>query len=300
MSTLDNDDAIILQQDNDENNDNDNNAGLTISSISTITDSDFENVDLALHGAVLIFNELLRDEDTSQWYFLEKVHENYFATTDKWNEYLQKISPNEPIDLHDIRKQIINGYYNKDDEQKLLNDMGSVFTNAMVRYNDEDDDDEDEDDTSMYDEAQRLLDKFQTLCSEMEKEKEEEQKSIVEITHEALVECEDSKDVEVEDGDIIIPSSEDVFEIEDYYCASPWERLISEIEKQLQAWSLHNGSEQCAVEYKQQMKNSVLSTNITISNSTYNYILEYHDYTEYIEPLKKYDILFLFKLLLSL
>ena len=278
-------------------NDNNNNVTddtLTISSIQSITDADFENVDLALHRAVLTFNELLNDEDTSQWYFLEKVHENYFPTKDKWSEYLKKISPNKPIDLHDIRKQIINGYYNKNDEKKLLNDIGSVFTNAMIRYNDENEDEEDDDDDNdeLYDESQRLLTKFQTLCSEMEKEKEAmieaETKQIIDS-----IECEDDndskddEDEEEEDGDIIIPSTDDVFEIEDYYCASPWERLISEIEKQLQAWNLHQGNEECAIEYRQQMKNnSILSTVITINNSSYNYILEYHDYTEFIEPLK--------------
>lgn len=286
-------------QNNDESNETESKTNtiddkLTISSIQSITDSDFENVDLALHRAVLVFNELVKDEDTSQWYFLEKVHENYFPAKDKWNEYLTKISPNKPIDFHDIRKQIINGYYNKNDEKKLLNDIGSVFTNAMIRYNDENDDDDEEDDDDendndeLYDESQRLLTKFQTLCSEMEKEKEAlieaETKQIIDS-----IECEDDSkgDEAEEDEDIIIPSTDDVFEIEDYYCASPWERLISEIEKQLQAWNLHQGNEECAIEYRQQMKNnSILSTVITINNSSYNYILEYHDYTEFIEPLK--------------
>eukprot|EP01084_Bolivina_argentea_P230685 389154_1 len=243
---------------------------LTLSSIILpISDDDFSNINISLHNAIFIFNELLKNEDTSQWYFLEKVHENYFPTSQKWNVYLSKISPNKPIDFHDIRKQIINGSYNKLTNKHLLNDIGSVFTNAMIRYDNDDNDD-------MYDESQRLLTKFQTLCSE---QIEQEQQVEEEVEEEEEKEEEREEEKDDNNNDIIIPSLDDVFEIEDYYCASPWEKLISEIEKQLMAWNLHNGSMTCCIEYRQQMKNNcILSTNINIPNSDYNYILQYHDY----------------------
>ena len=63
---------------------------LTIATLSPISDAEFENVNLNLHRAVLSFNELLRDEDTSQWYFLEKVHPNYFPNQSEYQEFLQK------------------------------------------------------------------------------------------------------------------------------------------------------------------------------------------------------------------
>merc|ERR1712154_421231 len=109
-----------------------------------ISDEDFESIDVGLHGAIVILNELLRSEDTSSWYFLDKVHEHYFPTKEKWKEYLKKIAPNEPKDMHDIRAQIVNGQYSKNDEQKLLNDIGSVFTNAMIRYEEQTDDENEE------------------------------------------------------------------------------------------------------------------------------------------------------------
>ena len=276
----------MATSDNNENKSSDeiDVSRLTFSTIPLITDDVFEKIDIELHGAILLFNELIRSEDTSSWYFLDKVHEHYFPTTEKWKEYLQKISPNKPIDIHDIRSQIMNGKYCKNDEQRLLNDIGSVFTNAMIRYEEEEDDESNNDeDNDYYDEAQRILTKFQTLCSEMEKEKESK-----ETKESTKSDGNESKQGDSEDSDneILYGSTDNVFEIEDYYCASPWERLISEIEKQCMAWNIHKGSEQCAVEYRQQMKNQcVLSTNICISNSDYNYILEYHDYTDFIEEI---------------
>ena len=113
---------------------NTNDETLTISSIKAITDKDFENVDLELHGAVLTFNEILKGEDTSQWYFLEKVHENYFPSKDKWTEYLKNISPNKPIDLHDIRKQIINGYWGGYFDSPITLDQTPIFFNYVTFY----------------------------------------------------------------------------------------------------------------------------------------------------------------------
>lgn len=93
---------------------------------------------------------------------------------------------------------------------------------------------------------------------------------------------EDMIDGNSSEYDIIEPTSEDVFEIEDYYCASPWETLISEIEKTLKQWNLHNGNEiwdeNKNESLNKQFDRGVLSKDI--KTGPYHYVLEYHDYSK--------------------
>ncbi|ETO05576.1 hypothetical protein RFI_31822, partial [Reticulomyxa filosa] len=72
-------------------------------------------------------------------------------------------------------------------------------------------------------------------------------------------------------------NEEDIFEIEDYYNASPWETLIAEIEKILKEWGLTDGKEECKAEHNDTFDN-VLSKELIIDNQ-YHYILEFHDYS---------------------
>ncbi len=68
-----------------------------------------------------------------------------------------------------------------------------------------------------------------------------------EVKSSALDEMEEySSNVDEAEEYDIIPMEGKIFEIEDYYCASPWESLISEIEKTLKSWGLKNGSEECS------------------------------------------------------
>ncbi|ETO20934.1 hypothetical protein RFI_16265 [Reticulomyxa filosa] len=97
-----------------------------------------------------------------------------------------------------------------------------------------------------------------------------------------LDEADSLTETEMEDNDIIC-GSKDIFEIEDYYNASPWEVLISEIEKCLKEWDLMDGKEYCKEELYNKFQN-VLSKDIVVGDS-YHYILEYHDYSAEVSPL---------------